>query len=437
MKKIILILTVSFSLFSQEWVNISPFPDDSSGIQGDFISAHEGWVNKGTNLGTDIIYHTDDSGKNWEAIYTLEDSLGDVSFIEMIDSQNGWMKKVEQSKYDFYMKTSDGGYNWIDMTDHIPIKSDGDYPLYFLNKDIGFICVGIDSLDCSAMIYKTIDGGYNWFETITPALDYYGYNYPYGVYKFFFLDETYGWAACFGEWDEGLSICTTDGGESWLPGLPPEHNYLFDIHFINPNYGGTVGYFPTASSTEIILTGDNFNTIKYYHDENDWNQFAMAICFQNDSTVWVTGEPGIINRSTDGGATFNVYQTIDASLYKIQFFENVGYAFGYDNNALYKFDGSSGIEHEYLINDCVLYQNYPNPFNSETKIEYEIEKLSHVVIRIYNSKGEFIKNIVNERQNKGNYYVTFNGNNLNSGIYYYRLDIDGKVRAVNKMLYLK
>jgi len=94
-------------------------------------------------------------------------------------------------------------------------------------------------------------------------------------------------------------------------------------------------------------------------------------------------------------------------------------------------------EDEAVIRNIKLYQNYPNPFNNQTDIEYQIPDICEVELCVYNSKGEFVKYLVNDKQNKGNYYITFNGNNLNSGIYYYRLDIDGKVRAVNKMLYLK
>lgn len=51
--------------------------------------------------------------------------------------------------------------------------------------------------------------------------------------------------------------------------------------------------------------------------------------------------------------------------------------------------------------------------------------------------GELTKEIVNKKQNTGYHTVRFKADNLNSGIYYYRLEVDGKIQAVKRMLYLK
>lgn len=439
MKKIILILTVALALCSQQWVNISPFTDSNIGVFGNFVSANDGWISQGNGTTEQSIYHTSDGGKDWEKVYTANDAI--ISTITMIDPQNGWMSELRESsvypynKFRNYLKTTDGGFTWENMREHMPIDSLRDYPYYFVNKDVGFISVDVDSIDYSAIIYKTVDGGYNWYEVNTPPIVYSGENHPYWPNKFFFLDERYGWAVCYGYWDEGLTICTTDGGESWLPGLPPEHNEFCDIHFISPERGGAVSVFPSYS-IEVIISEDNFNTIKYYYDE--WNQNPTAICFQNDSTIWITGEPGIINKSIDGGATFSVYQTIDANLNKIQFFDKIGYIFGSNNNALYKFDSESGIEvAETAVRSCELSQNYPNPFNNETQIQFSIDRASQVKLDIYNSKGEFIHNLISSKLNKGNHNYSFKADNLNSGVYYYRLSVDGVVKDTKKMLYLR
>ncbi|MBU4486613.1 MAG: T9SS type A sorting domain-containing protein [Candidatus Delongbacteria bacterium] len=441
----IVILSFFTVTYTQQWVNISPYPDDNSGIQGDFISKNEGWVFKFSFPEPRSIFHTNNGGKEWNKIYTHPNTNEGISFIEMTDSDHGWMKTywINSSDYpDHYLRTIDGGYTWNNMTEYIPIEKNAYYPFYFANKNIGFICTGIDSMDQSAIIYKTIDGGYNWYQTETHPFNYYGDYYPYAVEQFFFIDENYGWAGCDGWWDEGLTIYTTDGGENWYKGLDPEHNYIADIHFISPDKGGVVTYFPGAS-VEVLITNDNFETIEYFFNETEWNQYQYTICFQNDTTVWITGEPGIINRSTDGGATFDAYQTIDASLYKIQFFENVGYAFGYDNNALYKFDGSSGIEQECQIINCILYQNYPNPFNPVTNIEYSIQENNQIVsLSVYDIKGNLVNELFKgKKQNSGKYVVTWDGREQNNkevsnGIYFYRLKV-GRFSISKTMLLLK
>lgn len=435
---VIVIFSLFYETFTQQWVNISPFPESNIGIFGNFISENEGWI-KQSNLAVEqAIYHTNDGGKSWGKIYTQSDQLG---YFTMVDHNNGWLRIITADRH-LYKKTIDGGYTWEDMTEFMPIESDEYYPFYFINKDIGFISTGVDSIDLSAQIYKTVDGGYSWYLTYTPPLDYYGYDYPYAPSKFFFLDEMCGWATCYGEWDTGLAIKTIDGGESWLLGLLPEHNYLMDIHFSNSQNGGTVSYFPAGSSSEVIITEDNFENIKHYY-HNEWNQYPKAICFQNDTTIWVTGQPGIINRSTNGGATFDSQQTIDADLNKIQFFNNIGYIFGSNNNALYRYDGESSIEHENEISGCVLYQNYPNPFNPVTRIEYFIKDINQIVsLSIYDVKGNLVYEIFKEKKhNKGKYSVSWEGNDKNekevgNGIYFYKLEV-GKQSVTKSMLLLK
>ena len=83
-----------------------------------------------------------------------------------------------------------------------------------------------------------------------------------------------------------------------------------------------------------------------------------------------------------------------------------------------------------------LSQNYPNPFNPITKIEYSISTRSKVMIDVYNVLGEKIKELINEEKPPGNYEIKFDGNNLSSGIYFYKL-ITRNYSQVKKMILLK
>ena len=88
-----------------------------------------------------------------------------------------------------------------------------------------------------------------------------------------------------------------------------------------------------------------------------------------------------------------------------------------------------------------LEQNYPNPFNPETKIEYQLPRDTQVKINIYNIRGEKVKTLVNDKENAGHHSVIWNGTDdrnreLSSGIYLYRIKIDGYC-ATKKMLLVK
>lgn len=78
-------------------------------------------------------------------------------------------------------------------------------------------------------------------------------------------------------------------------------------------------------------------------------------------------------------------------------------------------------------------QNYPNPFNPSTTIEYSIAKPGNVQIAIFNTLGQKVKTLVDEHKLIGSYSVSFNANNLTSGVYSYTIEANG-FRQSKKMI---
>lgn len=83
-----------------------------------------------------------------------------------------------------------------------------------------------------------------------------------------------------------------------------------------------------------------------------------------------------------------------------------------------------------------LMQNYPNPFNPITVISYQVPFPGHVKIKIYDTLGKEITTLVNEEKQPGFYQVVFNGSNLPSGVYMYKLEA-GDFTATKKLMLLK
>jgi polyhydroxybutyrate depolymerase len=79
--------------------------------------------------------------------------------------------------------------------------------------------------------------------------------------------------------------------------------------------------------------------------------------------------------------------------------------------------------------ELLLFQNYPNPFNPSTTIKYELPKSSVVRLSVYDMLGREVSVLVNERMNAGVHEVKFDGSNLASGVYFYRLTAGGFVQA--------
>lgn len=91
---------------------------------------------------------------------------------------------------------------------------------------------------------------------------------------------------------------------------------------------------------------------------------------------------------------------------------------------------------ETIPKNFVLAQNYPNPFNPTTTITYTILEAGKVTLRVYDILGKVVRTLVNEKRQAGTYEVSFNGNDLSSGIYFYKLQSNEKV-ITKKMMFLK
>ncbi|MCB0751493.1 MAG: T9SS type A sorting domain-containing protein, partial [Ignavibacteriae bacterium] len=83
-----------------------------------------------------------------------------------------------------------------------------------------------------------------------------------------------------------------------------------------------------------------------------------------------------------------------------------------------------------------LEQNYPNPFNPTTNISFSIAKISDTSLKIYNLLGENITTLVDKEMTPGNYSVAWKASDLQSGIYFYKLN-SGNYSETKKMLLLK
>jgi N-acetylneuraminic acid mutarotase len=76
-----------------------------------------------------------------------------------------------------------------------------------------------------------------------------------------------------------------------------------------------------------------------------------------------------------------------------------------------------------------LDQNFPNPFNPSTTIKYELPQSSVVRLSVYDILGREVSVLVNDRREAGVHEVTFDGSNLSSGVYLYRLQAGTFVEA--------
>jgi hypothetical protein len=394
---------------AQHWQNVTP-----SGYTyfstASFINKNEGWVvaRNGDWDNYDLL-HTTDGAISFVPVFSFPDNL--VSWrLQMVDSLNGFALVDPISGYGkCFWTTHDGGYSWIDITDTTMFKPGGPFnyshAYYFLNRNTGF-AGGTNA------IFRTIDAGTTWSKMITPeVIDSTSSNY-YSPNDIFFYNETYGWAANSLFYDNGFVLKTIDGGQTWTT-CEPITGDLYKIHFADSLHGGTVGY-------SVLGTNNNFNSIAYYYAISDWHQFPSSICYQNDSTIWVSGYPAIIYKSEDAGEIFVEYDTTYATenmtdqIYDFQFYGNTGYAFSYSFMLKYVDTLNTSI-YEANVEDNTINIS-PNPVSDKCKVTVSAQKPEQAGIELYAINGELVfrveKNLI-----AGKNEIVLDIENLKPGLY--------------------
>lgn len=163
-------------------------------------------------------------------------------------------------------------------------------------------------------------------------------------------------------------------------------------------------------------------------DENN-NPYSYAISDANGKYIISGFTPGIYKILGDkiGYSTDN-YSTV---------------SFDYSSNSNLELsitltpDGITSSDNDIVnVSEYRLEQNYPNPFNPSTTIKYSVPVEGLVKIEIYNIIGAKVAEPVNEFKSAGNYSVTFNANDLSSGIYFYKIQANNFTET-KKMVVLK
>jgi len=160
------------------------------------------------------------------------------------------------------------------------------------------------------------------------------------------------------------------------------------------------------------------------------------------------------------GLNIEIRNRLDGSVIHDQEFDYVPKAIlksNQDQIYFYKFNFSPNVISVFVVTDINLLDspnnelqsiliyslcNYPNPFNPSTTISFSLPTDQEIELSIYNIKGQKIKSLIKKEFSKGSHSIIWDGNDKygktsSSGIYYYRLSVNGKTEAVKKCLLLK
>lgn len=393
---IVTFFMLCFSQLNSQWINLNmgngfnisdfSFPNSQTG----YICGYGGLFKKTTNGGinwTNLSFPTTQFSLNAIHFFTANTGLiasdGDTIYRTINGTQN-WSEKIyigiDVFDFQFFdsligyasgnnrlAKTTNGGLNWTVST----IQTNGQ--IYFLNYMTGWTLANIPA---GSNILKTTDSGSSWqIQHSTSDFRI--------IYDIFFVDENTGYTSGY----RHSILKTTNGGINWFSQNDvPNASGLYSLYFINHNTGWTVGDFYSTTNTSSYYTtngGTTWNTNLDISGAGRLNRVKI----NNSPVGYVAGQSQRMYKTTNAGG--------------LTFVENT-------NNL-------SSLEYS-------LSQNYPNPFNPKTKINYSIPKQSFVSIKVFDIQGKVVTTLVNENMKPGYYSIDFNGSNLASGVYFYRME---------------
>ncbi|HEY5534399.1 MAG TPA: T9SS type A sorting domain-containing protein [Ignavibacteria bacterium] len=380
-------------------------------------------VTNSNSLLQEYILKTTNGGDNWLINYNFNTPNSNWSFVKIasVDSNT-----VFAFSWTEMFKTTNKGINWNIIN----------YDLY--PEDVAIINIdtilAVKSGGLNGGVYRSINGGLNWQLIWTLGITS---GNPYSIYMF---NKDIG----FNQGSSGMKK-TTNGGVNWF--VIPGEMYS-GIQFID----SLTGWKCTDSIKKTINGGLNWISQRAPNFSNSFTNSSFSII--NQDTIWLVGARKFshapIYKTTNGGTNWG-YQVPDTTfqIYSYNFISFINSKVGWvslmqNNYEIHtKVGGDSSIIQAININNSLvldefkLYQNYPNPFNSKSNIKYQILKTAEIKIKIFNISGKEIKTLLNKQQNRGDYQITFDGENLSSGIYFYSLYADGVRIDTKKMVLLK
>lgn len=216
-------------------------------------------------------------------------------------------------------------------------------------------------------------------------------------------------------------------------------NYLHSSYILKENtsliaQGITGDPITDGLGTMTLVGGTGGNTIN--HSEGHFvNQISAAGMNSNDIlSFWLKPDEHSGVRAIHGMSGKVVFTTFG--------FETIAQAdrrTAFAERIINWLDSPVGVDENEPNNipeSFELQQNFPNPFNPSTTIKYNIPQTSFVSIKVYDLIGKEIATIVNEVKQSGIHQVSFNGENLSSGVYFYKMSA-GEHTVVKKMNLLK
>lgn len=348
-----------------------------------------------------------------------------ISSIYFVHPDTGWIAGNSGMMY----KTINGGQSWITQSTGTSLDISD---IFFINSRNGWAV----TLTANPLYLRTTDGGNLWMGAQTIG---------FPINSIFFLDSLQGYSSG-GRFDWlGFVNSTTDGGRTWSPPQSVDLEVMFDVAFLNPFFGITIGgdhdYFGS-------LAYQTFNGGKTWHIQNISDTVPsplIGLAFLDSQHAWACGY-GKIYRVNPLMENWELLpDTVTKwTWYGLSFINpDIGWFSGAYGKILHYHKRSLSLgEVNPSKNRFHLQPNYPNPFNASTTIPFSVSEPAFVELSIYNLLGQPVKTLFAGNLLPGEYHCLWDGKNQNrqsvtSGVYIYLLKINHRIVSGRKMILIR
>lgn len=416
----------------------------------------------------DKIYKTTDDGQNW--LLTLDE--GQMSFFGIPMTQDpSHPDSIYTMINSNFKRSTDFGSTWTTIASNFgPNTAPCDIEVI---PNTSIILVG----DNGTGIFKSTDYGLTWSQKFFTS----------GEIPTISVDYTHPGIAWATKWSGGGGLLkSTDYGNTW--NLVPSFNgiNMWGVH-VQPTDGNIViaGCYSCGSTWRTINGGTTWTQISVPSTNyqaaiiDSMTQFIAQGngCYKLESDNFVPVELTSFTAEVIKNDVM-LHWTTATELNNFGFeierskdnesFEKISFVPGFGTTTepkSYEYivkELSSGVQYfrlkqidydgTFVISNSVevagifptnfaLSQNYPNPFNPSTTIKFTLPVDSKVRLKLFNTLGQQVAELINSEMTMGIHNYDFNAENLSSGTYFYVLDANGNngsnFKEIKKLVLIK
>ncbi|HET7153310.1 MAG TPA: T9SS type A sorting domain-containing protein [Candidatus Kapabacteria bacterium] len=397
-------LTILRSEANAQWLQTNgPYPGGAMSIAGNGVNIFVGTSSGG-------VFRSTDDGLHWSF-----ESIGLPSTLLPINSLVLHGTDLFAGTYNGNVfLSSDYGTSWTLINNGLPYQYVGE-----VVNDLAFIGTDFFAATDSGL-YRSVDSGLHWARMMDGMPNT-------GIEMIASNGSNY-----FAATDSGIYY-SSDSGSSWTASGLKDTMIRAIVSIGTDMYAGT-------ENSGVFRSIDNGMT--WLPTGNLPNDLVINTLLTYGTNIFI------------GSAYNGVFLSKDNGMNWLPVDDGLGDSFIHSlyisDNFLFAGSGYSGVwrrplselitaVNEQAMNvpaDMQLSQNYPNPFRGTTNIEFRLPNNSNVTLSVYNALGEEIATLVNGNEDLGEHNTTFNAENLQSGIYFYRL-MAGKFSQTGKMTVIK